>query len=52
MPEKTTRTRFPNRSTPTGDRLARTILDSLSAHVAILDENGFIIETNRACAAS
>ncbi|XPS89343.1 transcriptional regulator, LuxR family [Desulfosarcina variabilis str. Montpellier] len=28
--------------------LARTILDSLSAHVAILDENGFILETNRA----
>ncbi len=31
-----------------GDQLARTILDSLSAHVAILDENGFILETNRA----
>ncbi|BBO89637.1 helix-turn-helix domain-containing protein [Desulfosarcina ovata] len=29
-------------------RLARIILDSLSAHVAILDENGFILETNRA----
>lgn len=28
--------------------LARKILDSLSAHVAILDENGFILETNRA----
>ena len=31
-----------------GDQLARTILNSLSAHVAILDENGFILETNRA----
>ncbi|MDJ0721127.1 MAG: LuxR C-terminal-related transcriptional regulator [Desulfobacterales bacterium] len=30
------------------DRLAQTILNSLSAHVAILDENGFILETNRA----
>ena len=28
--------------------LAQTILNSLSAHVAILDENGFILETNRA----
>jgi PAS domain-containing protein len=27
--------------------VARTILDSLSAHVAILDEDGFILETNR-----
>jgi len=32
----------------TGDQLARTILNSLSAHVAILDENGFILETNLA----
>ncbi len=31
-----------------GDQLARTILNSLSAHVAILDENGFILETNLA----
>jgi DNA-binding CsgD family transcriptional regulator len=31
-----------------GDQLARTILNSLSAHVAILDENGFILETNHA----
>lgn len=30
------------------DRLSRTILNSLTAHVAILDENGFILETNRA----
>jgi DNA-binding CsgD family transcriptional regulator len=29
-------------------QLARTILDSLTAHVAILDESGFILETNRA----
>lgn len=27
---------------------ARTILDSLAAHVAIIDENGVILETNRA----
>lgn len=27
---------------------ARTILDSLSAHIAIIDENGIILETNRA----
>ena len=31
-----------------GNQFARTILDSLTAHVAILDENGFILETNRA----
>ncbi len=30
------------------NQVARTILDSLSAHVAILDEDGFILETNRA----
>ncbi|MDJ0856588.1 MAG: LuxR C-terminal-related transcriptional regulator [Desulfobacterales bacterium] len=30
------------------DQLAQTILNSLSAHVAILDENGFILETNHA----
>jgi DNA-binding CsgD family transcriptional regulator len=30
------------------DELARTVLDSLSAHIAILDENGVILETNRA----
>lgn len=28
--------------------LAQTILDSISAHVAILDEDGFILKTNRA----
>jgi len=28
--------------------LARTVLDSLSAHIAILDENGVILETNKA----
>lgn len=33
---------------PVKDQFARTILDSLSAHVAILDENGFILESNRA----
>lgn len=30
------------------DELARTVLDSLSAHIAILDENGLILETNKA----
>jgi len=40
---------FPGKSiSASGDQLARTILDSLSAHVAILDEKGFILETNLA----
>ncbi|MGE0087437.1 MAG: LuxR C-terminal-related transcriptional regulator [Desulfococcaceae bacterium] len=30
------------------DLLARTVLDSLSAHIAILDEKGFVVESNRA----
>ena len=30
------------------DELARTVLNSLSAHIAILDENGVILETNTA----
>lgn len=30
------------------DPLARTVLDSLSAHIAILDADGVIVETNRA----
>lgn len=30
------------------DALARTVLDSLSAHIAIIDENGVILATNRA----
>jgi DNA-binding CsgD family transcriptional regulator len=30
------------------DELATTVLNSLSAHIAILDENGVILETNRA----
>jgi DNA-binding CsgD family transcriptional regulator len=30
------------------EELARTVLDSLSAHIAILDANGIILETNRA----
>jgi len=30
------------------DELAITVLNSLSAHIAILDENGIILETNRA----
>ncbi len=30
------------------ESFARTVLDSLSAHIAVLDENGVILETNRA----
>jgi len=30
------------------DELAKTVLNSLSAHIAILDENGVILETNEA----
>ena len=30
------------------DGLSRTILDAMSAHIAILDERGDILETNRA----
>jgi DNA-binding CsgD family transcriptional regulator len=30
------------------EELARAVIDSLSAHIAILDENGFILENNRA----
>ncbi len=30
------------------DELARTVLNSLSAHIAILDQTGFILETNNA----
>ena len=30
------------------ESVARTVLNSLSAYIAILDENGVIIETNRA----
>ena len=30
------------------DELARTVLNSLSAHIAILDESGVILETNKA----
>ena len=30
------------------DPIAQTVLNSMSAHIAILDENGVIIETNRA----
>lgn len=38
-----------NQTSPSDyDESAQTILDSLSAHVAILDENGFILKTNRA----
>ena len=30
------------------EELARAVIDSLSAHIAILDENGVILENNRA----
>ncbi|MGA9233507.1 MAG: hypothetical protein WBV91_01695, partial [Desulfobacterales bacterium] len=30
------------------DELAQTVLNSLSAHIAIIDENGVILETNTA----
>jgi DNA-binding CsgD family transcriptional regulator len=39
---------IPNKSTSDTEQLSQTILNSLSAHVAILDENGFILETNTA----
>jgi DNA-binding CsgD family transcriptional regulator len=35
-------------STSFADPLAKTVLNSLSAHIAILDESGVIVETNRA----
>jgi DNA-binding NarL/FixJ family response regulator len=47
----TTRSNNPDcvkNATSDGYQLAQTILNSLTAHVAILDENGFILETNRA----
>ena len=37
-----------NEATDPSDELAKTILNSLSANIAILDENGVIIETNAA----
>jgi len=42
--------RTPRREEPLSfsDALARTVLNSLSAHIAILDENGVILETNTA----
>jgi hypothetical protein len=37
-----------DRSVRISEQYARTVLDSLSAHIAVLDENGTILETNRA----
>ncbi len=37
-----------NRPDSLTDPLAQAVLNSLSAHIAILDENGLILETNRA----
>ena len=46
---KKTKKQCQNNPTPHDDNpLAQTILDSLTAHVAILDDNGFILATNRA----
>jgi DNA-binding CsgD family transcriptional regulator len=39
---------IPKKSTSDREQLPQTILNSLSAHVAILDEKGFILETNAA----
>ena len=33
---------------PMSNRIARSVLNALSAHIAILDENGVILQTNRA----
>jgi DNA-binding CsgD family transcriptional regulator len=46
--EKSTKPHKQYPSTSDGEQLSQTILDSLSAHVAILDENGFILKTNLA----
>ena len=35
-------------ATPVADAMYRVIVNSLSTHVAVLDENGVIVETNRA----
>ncbi len=45
--DKKTKKKNENRDLFT-DELARTVLNSLSAHIAILDENGVILETNSA----
>jgi serine phosphatase RsbU (regulator of sigma subunit) len=43
MPQKTESENF-----CISDPLAKTVLDSISAHIAILDQNGVILETNKA----
>lgn len=48
MRDKTKTHRVNSPSTAEGKRFAQTILNSLSAHVAILDKNGRILETNLA----
>jgi DNA-binding CsgD family transcriptional regulator len=48
MSEKLDRTPEAQPSLQLTEETARTVLDSLSAHIAILDEAGVILETNRA----
>ena len=48
MVEKSKESDTYKKSTSKVNRYSQTILNSLSAHVAILDENGFILETNLA----
>ena len=48
MPPKRKKPENSRRSNSVDYRFAKTILDSITAHVAILDKNGFILETNRA----
>ena len=48
MSDTTWKTMKPSGSSPADGSFAKTILDSLSAHVAILDADGVILESNRA----
>jgi PAS domain-containing protein len=48
MPPKKKKAGPSPRAKSVDHRFAKTILDSITAHVAILDKNGFILETNRA----
>ena len=48
MKDEHLKSRKKRESVGLSDPLAQTVLNSLSAHIAILDENGVILETNRA----
>lgn len=48
MKNENLKSRMKRESVGLSDPLAQTVLNSLSAHIAILDENGVILETNRA----